>query len=96
MSTQHRMAAFGTAGVVALVGVLCGIVVPGEAGQLLAIALVSIGLGAIVLLVFFEIGLSEDHDREREEERRQRDAREAAERPARSVRAMRWRPPRRP
>jgi hypothetical protein len=78
MSRQHRIVAFGTAGVVALVGVLCGMVVPGEAGQLLAIALVSIGLGAIVLLVFFEIGLSEDHEREREEARRKREASRAA------------------
>jgi hypothetical protein len=74
---------FGTAGLVALAGVLCGTLVSGEAGQLLAISLLSIGLGAIVLLVFFEIGLSEDRDRAREQSRRERDARRAAARPRR-------------
>ena|ERR1700685_1657424 len=96
MSTKRRIAAFGTAGVVAFVGVLCGMLISGETGQLLAIALLSIGLGAIVLLVFFEIGLSEDHDRARDEARRERDARKAAGRPPRSIRSMGWRRPRRP
>lgn len=65
---------------VALAGVLCGTLISGESGQLLAIALLSVGLGTIVLLVFFEIGVSEDRDRAKEEARRQREARRATER----------------
>jgi hypothetical protein len=52
--------------------VLCGVLVSGETGQLLAIALLSIGLGAIVLFVFLEIGLSEDRERAAEDARRRR------------------------
>jgi hypothetical protein len=68
---------------VALAGALCGVLVSGETGQLLAIALLSIGLGSIVLLVFFEIGLSEDRERAQERARSERDARRAATPPRR-------------
>ena len=85
MSRKRRIELYGTALVVALAGVLCGTIVSGEAGQLLAIALLSIGLGGIVLLVFFEIGLSEDRDRAREEARREREGQRAAPRPRRRL-----------
>jgi hypothetical protein len=58
----------------AIAGVLCGLLVSGETGQLLAIALLSIGLGGIVLLVFLEVGLSEDRERAAEDARRERQA----------------------
>jgi len=61
--------------VTAVAGVLCGVLLSGEAGQLLAIGLLSIGLGGIVLLVFLEVGLSEDRERAAEDARRQRQAR---------------------
>jgi hypothetical protein len=61
------MAAFGSAGALALVGLLCGILIDGLAGQVLAIALISIGLGGALLLVFYEVGLSEDQARARAE-----------------------------
>ena len=44
----------------------------GLVGQLVAIALITLGLGAALLLVFFEVGLSEDRERAREERRRWR------------------------
>ncbi len=82
MSRRQRFAAYGTAGATAVAGVLCGVLVSGETGQLLAIALLSIGLGGIVLLVFLEVGLSEDRERARDEARRRREARPEAQRNA--------------
>ena len=38
-------------------------------GEVLAIALITLGLGAVVLLMFLEVGLSEERDTAREEER---------------------------
>lgn len=96
MTRRRRLAAFGSAALVAVAGVVCGVVVSGEAGQLLAIALLSIGLGGIVLLVFLEVGLSEDRERAREAARRQREA--ARQQPASMRRLSGWRRtrPRRP
>ena len=72
MPRRTRIAAFGSAGALAVAGLLCGIFIDGLAGQVLAIALISFGLGGALLLVFFEVGLSEDHEREREELARRR------------------------
>ena len=41
-------------------------------GQVLAIALITLGLGAALLLAFLEVGLSEERDQAREDERRRR------------------------
>lgn len=71
--------AFGSAGGVALIGGICAAVFPGLTGQLLALVLISVGLGAVVLLVFYEVGLSEDKERAAEQERR---AQQETERPA--------------
>jgi hypothetical protein len=76
--------AFGSAAAAAIAGVLCLAVVGGLTGQVLAIALVSAGLGGAVLLTFYEVGLSEDKERAREERRR----------PRQRPRVSRW--PRRP
>ncbi len=74
VSRRQRIATYGTAGATAVAGVLCGVLMSGETGQLLAIALLSIGLGAIVLFVFLEIGLSEDRERAEQDARRERQA----------------------
>jgi hypothetical protein len=55
--------------VLVIVGALCAALVGGLAGQLLTIVLMSVGLGGAVLLVFLEVGLSEDKERAREQER---------------------------
>ncbi len=65
--------AFGSAAVLVIVGTAGALLIDGLAGQLLAIALISIGLGGAVLLLFLEVGLSEDHQRARDESRRQRE-----------------------
>jgi uncharacterized membrane protein len=44
----------------------------GLVGQVLAIALISLGLGGALLLAFLEVGLSEDRDRAADEQRRRR------------------------
>jgi hypothetical protein len=103
VTRQRRIEAFGGAGAIAVAGVLCGVLVPGETGELLVIALLSIGLGGIVLLVFLEVGLSEDRERARDEAQRRREAArreqpEARERQAAGRPGARWRRtrPRRP
>ena len=72
MPRRTRIAAFGSAGAMTVVGVLCGVLINGLAGQVLAIALISFGVGGALLLVFYEVGLSEDHEREREDRARRR------------------------
>lgn len=72
--------AFGSAAAVAVIGGICVAVIPGLVGQLLALVLISVGLGAVVLLVFYEVGLSEDKERAAEQARRE-------ERPAGSAEA---------
>lgn len=76
VTPRVRIAAFGTAGLLVAAGALCGALIPGLTGQLLTFVLISLGLGAAVLLLFLEVGLSEDRERAREErERRERDRR---------------------
>jgi hypothetical protein len=62
-------------------------------GEVVALTLVTVGLGSVVLLVFLEVGLSEDRDRARDEERRRR---QAAKRAGTGKRPPRPRWPRRP
>jgi hypothetical protein len=72
VASRSRFLAFGSAAGLVVAGVLCAVFVGGLAGEVLALALVSAGLGGAVLLVFFEVGLSEDRARARDEERRRR------------------------
>jgi NADH:ubiquinone oxidoreductase subunit 6 (subunit J) len=71
--------AFGSAAAVAVIGGVCAAVFPGLTGQLLAMVLISVGLGAIVLLVFYEVGLSEDKERAAEQARREEPSSNRAE-----------------
>jgi hypothetical protein len=84
MPRRSRIVAFGSAGMLVVAGAICGVLVGGLAGQVLAIALIATGLGGALLLVFLEVGLSEEQDRARDEEvRRRRTAKStAAPRPA--------------
>lgn len=72
MAPRRRILGFGSAVLLTATGALCLAVVDGLTGEVLAIALISAGLGGAVLLAFFEVGLSEDRARAREEERRRR------------------------
>lgn len=70
MRRRTRILTFGSAALIALAGVLCSVFVKSTAGLVVGVALLSLGLGALVLLVFLEVGLSEDHARARDEQRR--------------------------
>ena len=71
-AARARILAFGAAGLVVIAGVLCAGLVGGLTGQVLAIVLISAGLGGALLLMFLDVGLSEDRERARDEERRRR------------------------
>lgn len=73
MSKRARILAFGTAGLLVVVGVVVGVALGGTAGQIVALALVSVGGVIAVSLVFLEVGLSEDRERARERERARAD-----------------------
>ncbi len=72
MSRRWRLRAYGPAALVAVAGFVVAAVSGGTTGQIVGYAIATLALGAIVLLVFYEIGLSEDRERESEERRRGR------------------------
>jgi hypothetical protein len=67
--------------VLVVAGALCAMLVAGSTGEILTTALLSVGLVGAVVLVFFEVGLSEDRARASEEKRRRRRADPPARRP---------------
>lgn len=93
MTRRSRTLSYGTAAALVLAGICCAILVSGEVGELLAFVLIAFGLGGATLLVFYEVGLSEDHERAREDRdrARQEQQRGRAERPLRPVRNPRFR-----
>lgn len=93
MALRTRILAFGLAALLAVAGGLCSAFVGGVTGLALAAALLAVGLGGAVLLVFLEVGLSEDRAQARDEQRRRARAVRHGETERRS-----WsrRPPRRP
>jgi hypothetical protein len=92
VSRRARLLSFGSCGVLVLAGALCGVLIDTPTGEVLTLGFLLFGLGGALLLLFLEVGLSEDRERAKEEEsRRAREARlKHPERPGRS----RW--PRRP
>jgi hypothetical protein len=66
-----RIFSFSCAGAFVLAGALCAALVNGVAGEVLTIALMSIGFGGALLLVFLEIGLGEEHELDRERKQRE-------------------------
>jgi len=103
MAPRSRLLAFGSTFALAVAGGVCAVLVEGLTGQVLTIVLVSAGLGGVVLLLFLEVGLSEDRDRATEEQRRRERAERALEARRRSTtldearaRPLRRRWPRRP
>ena len=84
MSRRSRLVAFGSAGVLVVIGALCGALIGGTAGQITAMVLIGGGLVLATGFVFLEVGLSEDRERAREERRKIR--REQTTRPTRTGR----------
>lgn len=70
VTPRTRLLAFGLALALVLGGGACGAFVGGVTGQVLTIALISAGVAGAMLLVFLEIGFSEDRELAREEQRR--------------------------
>jgi uncharacterized membrane protein YfcA len=74
VAPRSRILAFGSAAVLVVAGALCAAFVGNLTGEVLAIALLSLGFGGALLLLFLEVGLSEDRELARDEERRRRRA----------------------
>jgi MFS family permease len=64
MTRRARLLSFGTAVAAIVLGAVLGPVLGGVTGEAVAISLASLGGIAIVALVFYEIGLSEDRERD--------------------------------
>jgi hypothetical protein len=74
VAPRPRVLGFGSAAALVVAGSICAALVGGLTGEVLAIALITVGIGAAVLLLFLEVGLSEERELAREEKRRrQRD-----------------------
>lgn len=71
MAFRTRVMAFGSAAALVVAGAICLVAVRGLTGEVIAIALITLGLGAGVLLAFLEVGLSEERELAQEEQRRQ-------------------------
>lgn len=95
VSSRARILAFGAAGLLVVGGCMSAGFVNGLTGQLLTIVLISLGLGGAVLLLFLEVGLSEDRERAHEEQRRGQRPRPRIDTPGRR-RSTQFRRPRRP
>lgn len=66
MSKRGRVISYGSAVILVMVGTACAAAVGGVTGQVLAMSLIGSGLVILTGLVFMEVGLSEDRDREKE------------------------------
>jgi hypothetical protein len=69
VSKRSRILFYGAAVVLVVAGGACAAAVGGVTGQLLTMALIGSGLVILTGLVFLEVGLSEDRERERERRR---------------------------
>jgi hypothetical protein len=74
VASRLRVLTFGSAAALVVAGSICAAFVGGLTGEVLAIALITLGLGAAVLLTFLEVGLSEERELAREEKRRRQRA----------------------
>jgi hypothetical protein len=72
MSRRRRRIAFALVATMVILGGACAALVGGLTGEVLTIVLISGGLAGGLLLIFLDIGLSEERDLEREAERRRK------------------------
>jgi hypothetical protein len=72
MTTRARIAAYGSAGALVAVGIVCEAAINGDVGQIVGFALIGLGGITLISLVFLEVGLSEDRERAAEEGKRTR------------------------
>jgi hypothetical protein len=64
MPWRTRIAAFGSAVALIVAGALCTALIAGGTGQIVGLALAGTGAVLATGLVFFEVGLSEDRERD--------------------------------
>jgi hypothetical protein len=86
MTHRSRFKFFGSAALLVLAGLVAEIIFGGTLGQLLALGLIGIGLVLAMSLVFFEVGLSEDRERDREEAEANHERRRPRRLPPRATR----------
>jgi hypothetical protein len=72
MSRRARIVAYGAAVLLIVAGAVCAAAVGGQTGEVLALVLIGLGFVALTGLVFLEVGLSEDRERERSGRARER------------------------
>ncbi|HWE11562.1 MAG TPA: hypothetical protein VG325_19605 [Solirubrobacteraceae bacterium] len=72
LNRSARAIRYGLAIAVVIIGILCGAVIPGTTGGTICTAVVGIGLVGVVSLVFYDVGLTEDRDRDRMRRRLER------------------------
>lgn len=66
MRRNSRIIGFGGSAVLVVAGIVCAIAFSGTLAAVLAFILISAGLVLATSLIFLEVGLSEDRDREHE------------------------------
>lgn len=72
MTPRLRIMAFGSAAASVIAGLACAFLVGGITGEVLTVVLMSAGFAGAVLLLFLEVGLGEERDLARDQERRRR------------------------
>jgi hypothetical protein len=65
LKPSARATRYGVAVAIVIIGILCGAVIPGTTGGTICTAVVGIGLVGVISLVFYDVGLTEDRDRDR-------------------------------
>ena len=67
MTKRARLLTYGSIVALILIAGLCRLLINGFGVEVASLTVMSLGLGAIILLVFYEVGLSEDKARAEEE-----------------------------
>ncbi len=70
MTSRQRILAFGSTGLLAVAGIVCEVLARDVTAEAVGIALMLLGFLGLVMLVFLEVGLGEEHARARDEARR--------------------------
>jgi fatty acid desaturase len=90
MTARARIAAYGSALLLVIAGIVVLAAIAGTGAQVVAFVLIGLGFVAVTGLVFLEVGLSEDREREREQAAQARERRRPRlKRPLRRLGRMR-------
>lgn len=66
---SDRALRYWSAIVVVVIGIVCDATIPGTLGGTICTAIVGIGLIAVISMIFYDVGLTEDRDREQQRRR---------------------------